>query len=97
MRLVIVSHSAASRLSADSQEDGAADAGQDVDLAERHGQRACDGLECGVAGVVADPLVELLHVADVDEEHADLTALRVGDLEQLRPAGGQTAPVLEAR
>ena len=42
--------------------------GQHVVLAERHRQGAGDGLQRGVTGLMAEALVELLHVADVDEE-----------------------------
>ncbi len=78
------------------QEDSATDTGKDVDLAERHAQGPRHRLQGRVAGVVADLLVELLQVADIDEEDPDLGVLGVRDLQQRRPGAGQAAPVLKS-
>ena len=65
------------------QELRAADAGQYVVLTEGHGQGAGHGQKRGVAGLVAVALVQVLHVADVDEERVHRGLLAVGELQQL--------------
>ena len=77
------------------QELRAADAGQHVVLAERHRQGAGHGLQRGVAGLMTQALVQILHVADVDEERVHRRVLAVGELQQLGPRRHQPAPVLE--
>ena len=60
-----------------------------TDRARRH------GLQRGVTGLEAVALVQLLHVADSDEERVHRRVLAVRELQQLRPGRDQPAPVLE--
>ena len=85
MRPVTAAQSDSSSVEGEHQELGAADAGQHVVLAERHRQGAGHGLQRGVAGLMAQAVVQVLHVADVDEERVDRCALAVGELQQLGP------------
>ena len=73
-----------------------ADAGEHVVLAERHRQGAGHRLERGVTGLVAEALVELLHVGDIDEQRVHRCVLPVGELQQLGARCNQAAPVLES-
>ena len=61
-----------------------------TDSAARH------GLQRGIAGVVAQTVVQLLHVVHVGEEDLDLAHLRVGELQESAAGDDEAAPVLEA-
>ena len=81
MRRVMVAQSGSLEVERQHEELGAADAGQDVALAEGDRQGARHGLERRVAGVESEALVQLLHVLDVGEE----------GLDRRRPRGRRTA------
>ena len=78
------------------KEHGAPDAGQHVDLAEGHGEARATAWSAASPAWWPTCSLSSWRLPDVDEEHADLAALAVGDLQQLRPAGSEAPPVLEA-
>ena len=54
------------------------------------------GLECGVAGVMPEALIQLGHVTDVEVEDLHGGALVVGPLEEVGARHDEAPPVLEA-
>ena len=84
-------------LGEDDRELVAADAAGDVGAADDRAHALGELREHGVAGQVADPLVDRLEVVDVedDEREPAVVAVRAGDLARERVV--EVAPVVEAR
>ena len=95
IRLAMPARSPWCMIERDGGEARPAQARHDVGSPEGHPQGAGDGQQCGVAGLVAAPLVQLGHPADVDDEDLNLCGALVGQPEQLRGAENEPTPVAQ--